>query len=79
MIDYSEKDLMPDLQSQKIEALEKELFITKEMLHHCIDSLKDTQRYLMKLAYNQSEISKRVSAWPFIVVSSEGKSDEDSI
>lgn len=77
MIDYSEKDLMPDLQSQKIEALEKELFITKEMLQHCIESLKDTQRYLMKLAYNQSEISKRVSSWPFIVVSPEGKSDED--
>jgi hypothetical protein len=74
---YSDEDLVPDLQAQKIEALEKELYVTKELLSNCIDSLKETQRYLMKLAYNQSEISKRVSAWPYIVVSSSRDDDVD--
>ena len=74
---YSDEDLIPNLQAQKIEALEKELYITKEILSNCIDSLKETQRYLMKLAYNQSEISKRVSAWPYIVVSSSKDDDVD--
>lgn len=74
---YSDEDLIPDLQAQKIEALEKELYVTKELLSNCIDSLKETQRYLMKLAYNQSEISRRVSAWPYIVVSSSKDDDVD--
>ena len=74
---YSDEDLIPNLQAQKIEALEKELYITKELLSNCIDSLKETQRYLIKLAYNQSEISKRVSAWPYIVVSSSKDGDVD--
>ena len=74
---YSDEDLIPNLQAQKIEALEKELYMTKELLSNCIDSLKETQRYLMKLAYNQSEISKRVSAWPYIVVSSSKDDDVD--
>lgn len=64
---YSEIDL--DSANDKIAALEKELYITKDLLTTTIESLKDTQRYLMKLAYNQSEISKRMAQWPYIVVS----------
>lgn len=75
---YSDEDLIPSLESQKLETLERELYVTKELLTSCIESLKDTQRYLMKLAYNQSEISKRVSQWPFIVVSS-SKDDDNEI
>lgn len=75
---YSDEDLIPSLESQKLESLERELYVTKELLTSCIESLKDTQRYLMKLAYNQSEISKRVSQWPFIVVSS-SKDDDNEI
>ena len=75
---YSDEDLIPSLESQKLETLERELYVTKELLTNCIESLKDTQRYLMKLAYNQSEISKRVSSWPFIVVSS-SKDDDNEV
>jgi hypothetical protein len=64
---YSDNDL--DLANDKIVELEKELYITKDLLTTTIESLKDTQRYLMKLAYNQSEISKRMAQWPYIVVS----------
>lgn len=75
---YSDEDLIPNLQAQKIETLEAELYVTRELLNNCIDSLKETQRYLMKLAYNQSEISKRVSSWPYIVVSSSKDDDVDN-
>lgn len=66
-MEYSEKDL--DIETQKISSLEKELEITKDLLGETISSLKDTQRYLMKLAYNQAEITKRMAQWPYIVVS----------
>ena len=76
---YSEKELELNLRSKKIQDLEIELHLTKELLTTCIESLKDTQRYLMKMAYNQSEITKRVASWPYIVVSSTGNDgDEDS-
>jgi hypothetical protein len=56
------------IEYQKIAALEKELSNTKDLLMSTIDSLKDTQRYLLALAHNQSEITKRVSYWPFLPV-----------
>ena len=33
------------------------------------ESLKETQRFLIKLAYNQQELTKRIAQWPYIVVS----------
>jgi len=38
------------------------------------EHIRETQRYLIKLAHHQSEITKRISAWPFIAVDS--KRDE---
>lgn len=63
---YLEEEL--DITTQKIQNLENELAKTHEMLLHAIDSLKETQRFLMKMAYNQSEITKRISMWPYIAV-----------
>lgn len=77
-MDYSNEDMDLDLNSRKIKDLEADLYVTRELLNNCIDSLKETQRYLMKLAYNQSEITKRVSSWPYIVVSS-SKDDDDEM
>jgi len=57
-----------NLDIYKIQALEKELFKTKELLLSTIDSLKETQRYLIKLAHNQSEVTRRISQWPYIAV-----------
>lgn len=75
-MNYSDNDL--DLANDKILELEKELYVTKDLLTTTIESLKDTQRYLMKLAYNQSEISKRMAQWPYIVISDDGKSTKGS-
>jgi hypothetical protein len=76
-MEYSNQDVELDINTRKIKELEKELYVTRELLTNCIDSLKETQRFIMKLAYNQSEITKRVSSWPYIVVSSSKDDDEE--
>jgi len=76
-MEYSNQDMELDINTRKIKELEKELYVTRELLTNCIDSLKETQRFIMKLAYNQSEITKRVSSWPYIVVSSARDDDEE--
>lgn len=53
----------------KIANLEKELSDIKELLMATITSLKETQRYLLNLAHNQADITKRVSYWPYLPVS----------
>jgi len=70
---YLDEEL--DITTQKIQTLEKELLATQELLGNAIASLKETQRYLMKMAYNQAEITKKISHWPYIVVHS-NKNDE---
>lgn len=73
---YLEEEL--DVNSQKIKQLEKELESTREILQHTIESLKETQRYLMKLAYNQAEVTKKISTWPYIAVRS-SKDEDDRV
>ena len=75
-MEYLEKDLQDDVNAKRIKDLEHELEVTRRLLEEAIDSLKDTQRYLVKLAHNQSEISKRVARWPYIVVSSDDKFED---
>jgi len=66
-VQYLDDEL--DVTAQKINNLEKELDITRHLLEQAILSLKETQRYLMKLAYTQADLTKKVSTWPFITVS----------
>lgn len=66
-MEYLDEEL--DVTAQKINNLEKELDITRHLLEQTINSLKETQRYLMKLAYTQADLTKKVSTWPFITVS----------
>jgi len=71
-MEFSETEL--DLNAQKIVKLEKELDEARYLIEQCIASIKETQRYLIKLSYNQSDITKRMAKWPYIVVNTE--SDE---
>lgn len=57
-----------DITTQKIANLEEKIDSTRELLLQTIDSVKETQRYLMRVAHNQAEITKRVSLWPYIAV-----------
>ena len=66
-MEYLDEEL--NVTAQKINNLEKELDITRHLLEQTIMSLKETQRYLMKLAYTQSDLTKKVATWPFITIS----------
>lgn len=70
MVEYYEEQL--DLTKSRILQLEKELAIHQEALTTTVDQLKETQRFLIKLAQSQAEIAKRVSSWPFVAVNTRG-------
>lgn len=66
MVEYYEEQL--DLTKQRITELEKTISIIQEHLATIADEVKQTQYFIMKLAKNQSEVSKRLSQWPYINV-----------
>lgn len=64
-----------DMTAQRLTNIETELIRINEQINAMVDSLntqiesiKETQRYLIKLARNQQEMTKRISTWPYIVV-----------
>lgn len=64
-----------DITTQKVNNLEiaiiqinEQITAMNESLDAIINSLKETQRYLIKLAHNQQDLTKRISGWPYIVV-----------
>lgn len=70
MIEYFEEQL--DLSKERITELEKNIAIMQENITTIAEQLKDTQMFLIKLAKNQADVTKRVSQWPFITVSQKG-------
>lgn len=71
---YTEEEL--DLAHNKIRLLEEKVADLQDAVGHYADQLKETQRFLIKLAHNQAEITKRVTHWPYIVVSERGDDEE---
>ncbi|NBO99959.1 MAG: hypothetical protein EBU90_07490 [Proteobacteria bacterium] len=63
---FLEEDL--DINRQRLKALEEQVCALIENNNRLAESLKDTQRYLVKLAHNQMELTKRISEWPYVVV-----------
>jgi len=57
-----------DVTRGRLVQIEKNLSIVQDNIFTIADQLKETQKYLVKLAQNQSEITKRVTHWPFIAV-----------
>lgn len=68
MEDYLEVQL--DLTKSKIMELERNISIIQDNISQLSDQLKQTQNYLIKMAHNQAEITKRISQWPYIAVPS---------
>lgn len=66
MIEYYEEQL--DLTKNRILELEKNLSIVQENVMTVAEQIKETQMYLIKLAKNQAEMSKRITQWPYIAV-----------
>ena len=73
-MDFYDEQL--DLNKARITELEKKLFVMHENIVAVADQVKETQMFLIKLAKNQAEISKRVSQWPFIAIPHQTEEDE---
>lgn len=58
-----------DLTNNKIAQLEHDISVLNDNINTLHEQMKDIQKYIVKLAHNQSEVTKRVSSWPFIGVS----------
>jgi uncharacterized coiled-coil protein SlyX len=65
---FTEEQL--DLSESRITEIEKSICIMQDSMTELSEHIRETQRYLIKLAHHQSEITKRISAWPFIAVDS---------
>ena len=65
---FTEEQL--DLSDARITEIEKSICILQDNMTELSEHIRETQRYLIKLAHHQSEITKRISAWPFIAVDS---------
>ncbi len=57
-----------DLANSRIVEIEKSIAELQENLYTLADQIKETQRFLVKMAHNQSHMTKRISSWPYIVV-----------
>lgn len=56
------------LDQEKIRVLEKYVHELQESVVSLSESLRDTQRYLIRLAQNQAVTAKQVATWPYVVV-----------
>ena len=68
-MDSLEHDL--DIVQGRLSEMEKRLSIIQERQNDIVVHINQTQFFLMKLARNHSEITKRMKSWPFIAVENE--------
>lgn len=61
--------------NQMIRRIENEISIMQDSILQTQESLKETQRYLIKLAHSQAELNKRVSTWPYLKISNKKRED----
>lgn len=73
-MEYYEEQL--DQTNNRIIELEKNLAVMHENILTVADQIKETQVFLIKMARNQAEMSKRLSMWPYIAVSLNQEDDE---
>ena len=74
MIEYYEEQL--DQTKNRIVELEKNVSVMHENVMTIAEQIKETQMFLIKLAKNQAEISKRLSQWPYIAVPHRDEGEE---
>ena len=69
-----EQDL--DVTNGRMIELEKDLAIMQDNLQTLFEQVKETQKYIIKLAHNQAHMTKRISSWPYIAVEKYDDGDE---
>lgn len=54
----------------KLNTLEKEVIDIHERYLTVSESIREMQKYMIKMAQNQAQIANQISHWPYIVVES---------
>jgi len=57
-----------DIVLGRMSEIEKNIIILQENQMTMAEQLKETQKYLIRMARNHAEITKRISQWPYIAV-----------
>jgi hypothetical protein len=60
---------------KKIKKLEENVAIMQELLMQQQNAITETQRYLIKVAHGQKELSKRILSWPYLKVQAKKTKD----
>ena len=61
--------------NKKIKKLEENISMLQEVISQQQETMLETQRYLIKLAHGQQELSKRVLSWPYVRVQAKRAKD----
>lgn len=64
-----------DVTNGRLDQIEKDLHTMHENVLTLADQIKETQMFLVKLAKNQAEITKRINQWPYIPVPMNGEDE----
>jgi len=61
--------------NKKIKKLEENITMLQEVISQQQETMLETQRYLIKLAHGQQELSKRVLSWPYVRIQAKRTKD----
>jgi len=61
--------------NKKIKKLEENITMLQEVIKQQQETMLETQRYLIKLAHGQQELSKRVLSWPYVRIQAKRTKD----
>jgi DNA-binding transcriptional regulator WhiA len=61
--------------NKKIKKLEENFAILQDILMQQQTAITETQRYLIKVAHGQKEITKRMLSWPYVKVQTKKTKD----
>ena len=61
--------------NKKIKKLEENITMLQEVISQQQETMLETQRYLIKLAHGQQELSKRVLSWPYVRIQAKRAKD----
>ena len=67
------KQVENEILRERIAQLEEAVMSLSADIQNLSSSMKDMQRFIVKMATNQSQLAERVSMWPYVKVESKSK------
>lgn len=66
-----------DQNNTRIVEIEKNIAVMHDNVLTLADQIKEMQLFLLKLAKNQAEITKRVSQWPYVAIKNREEGEDE--